>query len=82
MDKNSLLRVAAIAAAILLFWKFGMPLINGKQGEVQNLPAESYVNAPGFVPDIIDPAEKPGEANKPAEGELCKIDGKRFDAHG
>ena len=79
MDRNSLLRVAAIAAALLLFWKFGMPLISGKQAEVQNLPAEAYINAPGFVPDVIDPAATPGEPNKPAEGELCKIEGKRYE---
>jgi YidC/Oxa1 family membrane protein insertase len=79
MDKNSLLRVLAIAAALLLFWQFGMPLIRGKQTEVQNLPAESYVNAPGFVPDVIDPPAKDNEPNKPGEGELCKIEGKRYD---
>lgn len=79
MDKNSLLRVAAIAAAILLFWKFGMPLIHGEKGEVQSLPAETYIDAPGFTPDVVDPPANPNEPNAPAEGELCKIDGDRFD---
>lgn len=80
MDRNSLLRVLAIAGALLLFWKFGMPLISGSSDKVQALPTEEYVNAPGFVPDVLDPPATPNEPNKPVEGELCKIDGKRFDA--
>ena len=80
MDRNSLLRVLAIAAVLLIGWKFVMPAVSGNKGEVQNLPVEEYANAPGFTADAIDAPEKPGEPNKPAEGELCKIDGKRFDA--
>lgn len=81
MDRNSLLRVAAIAAAILLFWKFGMPALGmgGSKSEPQAIPAESYINAPGFVPDTVDPPATPNEPNKPVEGELCKIEGKRYD---
>jgi YidC/Oxa1 family membrane protein insertase len=80
MDRNSLLRVLAIAAAVLLFWKFGMPLISGSSDKPQSVPEEVYVNQPGFVPDTLDaPAEK-DKPNKPVEGELCKIDGNRFDA--
>ena len=80
MDRNSLLRVLAIAGALLLFWKFGMPLISGSNDKVQALPSEEYVNAPGFVPDVLDPPAVANEPNKPGEGEICKIDGKRFDA--
>lgn len=80
MDRNSLLRVVAIAAAVLLFWKFGLPLITGSSDKPQSLPEESYVNAPGFVPDALDAPVEPGKPNKPVEGELCKVDGKRFDA--
>jgi YidC/Oxa1 family membrane protein insertase len=80
MDRNSLLRVLAIAAAVLLFWKFGLPLITGSSEKVQSLPEEAYINAPGFIPDTLDaPAEK-DKPNRPVEGELCKIDGNRFDA--
>jgi YidC/Oxa1 family membrane protein insertase len=77
MDRNTLLRWVVIAAGILLFWKFGMPLITGKNGTApQPLAEEKYVNAPDFAPDILDHgAEKP-----PPEGELCSITGNRFEA--
>lgn len=80
MDRNSLLRVLIIAAAVLVFWKWGLPLFTGSSDKPQSLPEEAYVNQPGFVPDALDPPAEPGKPNKPAEGELCKLDGKRFDA--
>jgi len=81
MDRNSVLRVVLIAGAILLFWKFGLPLITGSSDKSQALalPTETYVDAPGFTPDVIDPS-KDGKPNQPAEGELCQIKGNRFDA--
>ncbi|MBX3264711.1 MAG: membrane protein insertase YidC [Labilithrix sp.] len=80
MDRNSLLRVLAIAAAVLLFWKFGLPLITGSSDKPQSVPEEVYANAPDFVPDTLDPQAEKDKPNKPVEGELCKIDGNRFDA--
>ncbi len=80
MDRNSLLRVLAIAAAVLLFWKFGLPLITGSDEKPQSLPEEVYVNGPGFVPDTVDAPVEAGKPNQPVEGEVCKIDGQRFDA--
>lgn len=84
MDRNSVLRWMVIAAAIFLFWKFGLPLITGSNDKPQAnaLPPETYVNGPGFVPDPIDPPVKGDEPNKPVETEAdqCKIQGKRFDA--
>jgi len=84
MDRNSVLRWVAMAAAIFLFWKFGLPLITGSNDKPQTgaLPTETYVNGPGFVPDSVDPPVKDGERNKPVEtdAELCKIQGNRFDA--
>jgi YidC/Oxa1 family membrane protein insertase len=41
---------------------------------VPPLPAEVYVNAPGFAPDVMDKAD----LQPPAEGELCTIQGDRF----
>ena len=77
MDRNTLLRWVVIAAAILLFWKFGMPLISGKKDAGPQLPQEVYVNAPGFVPDRVDP-QAGDQPNDPKEGEICKITGNRF----
>ena len=37
-----------------------MPLITGKTDAVQSLPPETYVNAPGFVGDVVD-TPAPGE---------------------
>jgi len=84
MDRNSVLRWLAIAGAIFLFWKFGLPLITGDKDKPKPIPgaSETYVNGPGFVPDAIDPPLKEGETNKPSESEadLCKIQGQLFDA--
>jgi len=84
MDRNSVLRWIVMAAAIFLFWKFGLPLITGSNDKPQagSLPAETYVNGPGFVPDPIDPPLKPGETNQPVEtdADVCKVQGTRFDA--
>jgi YidC/Oxa1 family membrane protein insertase len=81
MDKNAVLRVAAIAAVLLLVWKFVLPAagVGGSKAEPQPLPAETYVNAPGFEGDKVDPPSEPNKPNNPQEGELCKIEGKRFD---
>lgn len=79
MDRNSVLRWIVIAAGILLFWKFGMPMLTGSGKKEQELPPETYVDAPGFVGDVIDPPLN-GKPNEPTEGEICKIQGERFDA--
>jgi YidC/Oxa1 family membrane protein insertase len=80
MDRNTLLRWVVIAAAIILIWKFVIPAVSGKKDGPQNVEAETYVNAPGFVGDVVDPPPPGQEANKPADGETCKIHGNRFDA--
>lgn len=76
MDRNSILRMLLIVGAAFLFWKFGLPKITGSGDKPQALPAESYVSTPDFVPDALDPNGPP----KPPAGELCKIEGPRFDA--
>jgi YidC/Oxa1 family membrane protein insertase len=82
MDRNTVIRWIVIAAAILLFWKFGMPLITGKSdSSVQAIPVEKVVNAPDFVPDRLDPMTGDHKAPwDPPEGDLCTIKGPRFDA--
>jgi YidC/Oxa1 family membrane protein insertase len=82
MDRNTVIRWIVIAAAILVFWKWGLPLVTGKSSaKVQAIPDEIYANAPGFVPDLLDPLT--GEQKspwQPPEGELCTVRGNRFDA--
>ena len=80
MDRNSLLRVLLIAGALLLFWKVGMPMLSGSSDKPQALPDETHINAPGFVPDVVDPPVEKGKPNDPPEGELCNIAGNRFEA--
>ena len=84
MERSSVLRWGAIAIAILLFWKFGLPLITGSNDKPQSAvlgPPETYVSAPDFAADQVDPPVQPGVRNPPpAEGELCKLQGNRFNA--
>ncbi len=80
MDRSSFTRVALIAAALLLFWVYGLPLLRGKSDATQAVPAETYANAPGFVPDVLDPPV-PGQASSPPPpGTTCTLKGNRFDA--
>src|ERR1700733_3415614 len=80
MDRSSFARVALIAAALLLFWLYGLPALRGKSDATQAVPAETYANAPGFVPDALDPPV-PGEATSPGSPEtICQLKGNRFDA--
>jgi YidC/Oxa1 family membrane protein insertase len=81
MDRSTVLRWSIIAGLMLLVWQFGPKLFGEKAHELQPIPAETYANAPGFAPDVVDPVA-PGEAppSAPAEGELCTIEGNRFRA--
>ena len=83
MDRSTIVRWVVIAVAVIVFWKWGMPLLSGKGGSdsVQNVPAETYTNAPDFTPDVIDPLSgDQKEAWSPKEGELCTVRGNRFEA--
>jgi YidC/Oxa1 family membrane protein insertase len=81
MDRSSLLRTVAIFFAVVLFWKYGLPAITGKSEAVQQVPKETYANAPGVAPDVVDePAPGQPVPVKPPEGELCTLHGNRFDA--
>ncbi len=78
MDRNTVIRWVVIAVAVILLLKFGPT--SCKSETAQSLPPETYTNAPGFVPDALDPPVVEGTVNRPPEGELCKISGQRFDA--
>jgi YidC/Oxa1 family membrane protein insertase len=82
MDRNTVLRWVVIAAAIILFWKFGKPALFGESGsKIQPIPAETYVDAPTFAPDSLDPQPTRPEGAPPyAEPVACTIRGKRFEA--
>lgn len=83
MDRSSVLRWGVIAIAIFLFYKYGWPLISGHSDTPQVVATVEapILSSPDFVPDVIDPPAKPGEANPPPpEGEICKINGVRFEA--
>jgi YidC/Oxa1 family membrane protein insertase len=69
-----------IVGLVLAFFQFGMPMITGKNDKPQALPEEVYKNAPAFEADAVDPPASPDKPNAPAEGELCKLSGSRFDA--
>jgi YidC/Oxa1 family membrane protein insertase len=74
MDRNTIIRWVVIAAAIILFWKCGLPLITGKSGESPQAElSEKYVNHPDFVPDQVDDGK-----SSPPEGQLCTINGNKF----
>ncbi len=78
MDRNSSSRLIIIVAiGLIAYWYF-----NGrKSGEhAQLLPPETYVDAPGFAPDVID--VEPGKPTPPPppQGDICSIRGNRFNA--
>src|SRR5260370_26680530 len=79
MDRDSIVRWMVIAG----IWRGGSWVFCGKKrsGSGQGLfPPETYVNAPGFAPDVID--VEPGKAPPPLppQGEICTVRGSRFEA--
>jgi len=78
MDRNTIVRWILIAAIMLGgYWFF-----YGRKSteQPQQLPQETYVDEPGFAPDIID--VQPGKPTPPAPppGELCTLHGNRYEA--
>jgi YidC/Oxa1 family membrane protein insertase len=79
MDRDSLTRLLLIAVIMLGgYWFF----FGKKSSESdQHLPAETYVSAPSFAPDVIDIV--PGQPQPPpstSPAETCTIEGNRFRA--
>src|SRR5579872_529344 len=76
MDRSTLRIILIASLGLLAYWFF----VGRKSNDhVQQLPAETYVNAPRFAPDVVDlpPGQLPPAA--PA-AELCAIHGNRFEA--
>jgi YidC/Oxa1 family membrane protein insertase len=83
MDRSSIIRVIGIALLVLVAYKWIGPALGfgSKTEALQSIPQETYLDAPGFAPDVVD-TPPPGQAAPPPppEGTLCKIKGARFDA--
>ncbi len=78
MDRSSIVRWVLTAAIIVGGYMF---FFNRSTGESsQRLPPETYLSAPGFVPDPIDGVVGGAAASPPPEGETCTIRGRRFEA--
>jgi YidC/Oxa1 family membrane protein insertase len=78
MDSNSIVRWILIAALLVGGYMY---FFGKKSGDhLQELPAETYLDAPGFAPDLLD--VQPGKPSPPPppQGEACTIHGNRFEA--
>ena len=64
---------------MLLAGVFILPKWLSKGSTAQPIPEEKYLNAPGFNPDLTDPATDGKPNEPPNEGELCMLAGNRFD---
>ncbi len=78
MDRNTILRWIVIASVMLGAYM----LFNGRKSgdQVQSVGRETYVDAPGFAPDVLD--VKPGQLAPapPPPGETCTLQGNRYEA--
>ena len=78
MDRNSLVR--ALLIGVILFAAYWFFVGRKSSDHPQQLPAESYVDAPGFAPDTLDIEPGKPVPLRPAQGETCTIRGNRFEA--
>jgi YidC/Oxa1 family membrane protein insertase len=78
MDRNSIVRLIVIAG--LMFGAYWLFWGRKASDHPQQIPAETYVNAPDVAPDVLD--VQPGQPKPlpPPEGKLCTIHGNRFNA--
>jgi YidC/Oxa1 family membrane protein insertase len=78
MDRSSVSRWILIALIMLGgYWLF----FGRRSSEhAQDLAAETYVNAPGFSPDVLDAEAGKPAPPRPPQGEVCTIRGNRFEA--
>jgi len=82
MDRNALLRTLLIFGVVILVWKVIWPAVSGEsKDKAQQLPEETYVNAPDFAPDpLIDKIDPNVPSVNLAPEELCHVRGNRFEA--
>ncbi len=78
MDSNTIVRWILIAGLMYLGYHF---FFEKKSGDaVPQVTSESYIDAPGFAPDVLDVQPGKPAPNPPPAGELCTIHGNRFEA--
>jgi YidC/Oxa1 family membrane protein insertase len=76
MDRNTLVRWIFIAGLMYLGYHF---FLEKKSGDaVPQVTGESYIDAPGFAPDVLDVEPGKPAPGPPPAGELCTIHGNRF----
>jgi YidC/Oxa1 family membrane protein insertase len=78
MDRNAFTRWILIAAIFLGGYWFFFGRKSSEQ--TQQIPTETYVDAPGFAPDVIDTLPGQPVPAPPPQGEICTIEGNRFEA--
>ncbi len=78
MDRNTIVRYVLIAGLMYLGYHF---FLEKKSGDaVPQVTGESYVDAPGFAPDVLDVEPGKPAPGTPPPGELCTIHGNRYEA--
>src|SRR4029077_18728955 len=78
MDRNTIVRWIFIASIMALGYYF---FYGKKSGEaVAQVTGETYLDAPGFAPDVLDVEPGRPEPPPPPPGEICTIHGQRFEA--
>jgi YidC/Oxa1 family membrane protein insertase len=78
MDRNSIGRLIMIAA--IMFGGYWFFFGRQSSDHLQQLPPETYVDAPGFAPDVLDAEPGKPVPLPPPQGEICTIHGNRFEA--
>ncbi|HSY22864.1 MAG TPA: membrane protein insertase YidC [Polyangiaceae bacterium] len=78
MDRNTIVRWILIAGAMAAMYYFFFD--KKSNGTGQELLNETYVDAPGFAPDVIDVQPGRPAPTPPPPAPTCTIEGKRFRA--
>ncbi len=78
MDRSSLLRWSLYALIAVGIYYFYFNHKSGTQG-LEYAPV-AYVDEPGFAPDVIDVTPGQPAPPKPPPGDVCRIQGNRFNA--
>lgn len=78
MDSNTIVRWVLIAGLMYLGYHFFLE--KKSTDAVPQVIGESYIDAPGFAPDVLDVQPGKPAPTPPPPGEMCTIHGNRFEA--